>query len=282
GCREGFFMSHGSSQCFKLFNDWKRNWDEAKSKCEQVELVMAQPTDDVAVALRDDIINTYGYDSKVHLAAHADGSQYVWRDGSVLRTNNPLWWPKQPGSSIKTGYCLGLLVDEYHWTEEPGRPYWSWGCAYRVYTLCEEPMPAGVPRGLPHGKTTENVQPVTLHNLHITNTSAETTPLIHLPKDNVIPGTLHTSQVLNTTTETTPVSPIAINEVSVMLPPNITTGAVHEGTFDTPQVTNTTAETTAASPFAIIEVPDVLLPHITAYTMHPRTIYYTQATNSTP
>ena len=66
GCPAGFFMSAGSAQCFKFFPEkgalgWgSATWYEANATCESEGLMMALPIDDVAVALREDLLYTYG------------------------------------------------------------------------------------------------------------------------------------------------------------------------------------------------------------------------------
>ncbi|CAL4217974.1 unnamed protein product, partial [Meganyctiphanes norvegica] len=59
GCPEGFFMSAGSKQCFKFFNDVKRTWLEARTKCSEEGLIIAKPSEAVSVALRKDLFDRY-------------------------------------------------------------------------------------------------------------------------------------------------------------------------------------------------------------------------------
>ncbi|CAL4085612.1 unnamed protein product, partial [Meganyctiphanes norvegica] len=61
-CPHGFFMSKGSNQCFKFFDDEHRNWTDANSKCKNEGLNLAKPTDAVAVELTNDILKSYGDD----------------------------------------------------------------------------------------------------------------------------------------------------------------------------------------------------------------------------
>ena len=56
-CPDGFFKF--SKQCYKLFTDTKRNWQEAKDHCVSQGLVMAAKPDD-AVALRKYLVETLG------------------------------------------------------------------------------------------------------------------------------------------------------------------------------------------------------------------------------
>ncbi|CAL4114174.1 unnamed protein product, partial [Meganyctiphanes norvegica] len=60
-CPEGFFSIQGSQhQCFKLWNDERRSWKQAQSKCVDENSVLAAPADDVVVALRQHIVVEYG------------------------------------------------------------------------------------------------------------------------------------------------------------------------------------------------------------------------------
>ena len=59
-CPAGFFMSDGSPQCFKFFPEKRGNWRTANETCAKEGLMMALPTDAVAIALRKDLLYTYG------------------------------------------------------------------------------------------------------------------------------------------------------------------------------------------------------------------------------
>ncbi|CAL4075470.1 unnamed protein product, partial [Meganyctiphanes norvegica] len=59
-CKRGFIMVDGSTQCFKLYDEEIRNWNEAKRKCLQENLLPAEPTDEAAVNLRKHIFVKIG------------------------------------------------------------------------------------------------------------------------------------------------------------------------------------------------------------------------------
>ncbi|CAL4112026.1 unnamed protein product, partial [Meganyctiphanes norvegica] len=58
-CPDGFFRPDGSKECFKFFNDVKRHWYDAKSKCAEEGLKSAKPSEVVSVALRKYLLDTY-------------------------------------------------------------------------------------------------------------------------------------------------------------------------------------------------------------------------------
>ena len=64
GCPAEFFMTEGSSQCYKLYQDKGAvNWDTANTTCEADGLWMAMPWNDkAAIALRKDLLHAYGMD----------------------------------------------------------------------------------------------------------------------------------------------------------------------------------------------------------------------------
>ena len=45
----GYFVVPGSNQCMKLFNDTGRSWSQAKQKCQDEDLAMAETADPVAL-----------------------------------------------------------------------------------------------------------------------------------------------------------------------------------------------------------------------------------------
>ncbi|CAL4210040.1 unnamed protein product [Meganyctiphanes norvegica] len=137
-CPEDFFMSNGSKQCFKIFYDGvNRTWEEAKNHCDLEGLRLAEPISSVAVNLRRDLIDTYSNGTMhVWLSARGDGSFFVWRDGSELRNNSPLWYPGNPIGS-ENEYCLTLLTNEEYWNSNPEQPFGSSSCSEVGNTLCE-------------------------------------------------------------------------------------------------------------------------------------------------
>ena len=79
-------MSDGSPQCFKFFPEKKGDWYIANATCEAEGLMMALPTDAVAVALRKDLFYTYGkphllyliYENKIYQCFLNDKTQFVF------------------------------------------------------------------------------------------------------------------------------------------------------------------------------------------------------------
>ncbi|CAL4124711.1 unnamed protein product, partial [Meganyctiphanes norvegica] len=59
-CRKGFFMLDGSTQCFKLYDEQIRTWEEAQTKCQEEQLLTAKPTDQVVATLRKYIFDKNG------------------------------------------------------------------------------------------------------------------------------------------------------------------------------------------------------------------------------
>ncbi|CAL4157395.1 unnamed protein product, partial [Meganyctiphanes norvegica] len=59
-CKRGFFMADGSTQCFKLYDEEIRSWNDAQSKCHQEDLLPAEPIDEAAVDLRKHIFVKHG------------------------------------------------------------------------------------------------------------------------------------------------------------------------------------------------------------------------------
>ncbi|CAL4188720.1 unnamed protein product, partial [Meganyctiphanes norvegica] len=135
-CQAGFFEM--STQCFKMFNDSNRSWLEAKTKCEQEGLILAQPDEAVAVPLRKYLYEAFGDSSYAWLGAQGDGSKFVYAHGGRgLDNASPLWYPGKPGSAVGAEYCLLLLVDVNDFRDHPTRPYWPNPCSPSYYALCE-------------------------------------------------------------------------------------------------------------------------------------------------
>ena len=65
-------MSEGSPQCFKFFPEKRGNWSTANATCATEGLMMALPTDAVAVALRKDLLYTYGKQLFLYLITKKD------------------------------------------------------------------------------------------------------------------------------------------------------------------------------------------------------------------
>ncbi|CAL4123111.1 unnamed protein product [Meganyctiphanes norvegica] len=116
-----------STQCFLLMKDVKTNWTNAVAKCEERGFILAQPTDEVAVTLRQYIHKKFG-NKDSWLGAKSDGSNYVWQNGGkLLMADNSLWFSR----NTNTGQCLELDADQ-----DP--PFHSTGCSNSgLNPLCE-------------------------------------------------------------------------------------------------------------------------------------------------
>ncbi|CAL4127926.1 unnamed protein product, partial [Meganyctiphanes norvegica] len=138
-CKRGFFMVDGSTQCFKLYDEEIRSWNEAQRKCLQENLLPAEPIDEAAVNLRKDIFVKHG-DGGVWLNARGDGEQLVWQQhGTEISSMNRLWWPILPGKWYSKSYCLLLLSYRSNWRSHPNEPFITYPCSISHRTLCEDP-----------------------------------------------------------------------------------------------------------------------------------------------
>ncbi|CAL4087437.1 unnamed protein product, partial [Meganyctiphanes norvegica] len=137
GCSSGFIMSEGSRQCFKLYKDKQRSWDEAKKKCAAEGLRLAQPTDKVAAALRRDLLDQFG-EGYAWLDGRSDGTTMIWQqDQTLISSSNPLWWPGDP-NELNAPSCLALDIEQWSWSREPEKPYYDYPCSKSdIYTLCQ-------------------------------------------------------------------------------------------------------------------------------------------------
>ncbi|CAL4063280.1 unnamed protein product, partial [Meganyctiphanes norvegica] len=139
-CPSGFFMSNGSSQCFKFIPgkvSWRHdglvNWAGARIICQEEGLQMAMPANlVVAIALRSNLFHTYGEGSHAWLAAcggysggYGVGPQMVVvaQQGALANTTisaeDPVWSPGY--GEITTGRCLLLRVRFSAIISSPGR-----------------------------------------------------------------------------------------------------------------------------------------------------------------
>ncbi|CAL4211732.1 unnamed protein product, partial [Meganyctiphanes norvegica] len=86
------------SQCFTFFMDGKVNWTDAKAKCEEFSLILAEPSDSVAVPLRKYMVDKFG-DVPAWIGAKCDGNQFVFQhSGTALPNKSPLWDDNSPTS----------------------------------------------------------------------------------------------------------------------------------------------------------------------------------------
>ena len=60
GCPSGFFSIDGTTECFKILLEARGTWHQAKDRCRNIGLQLAQPSDSSAVALRKLILDNYG------------------------------------------------------------------------------------------------------------------------------------------------------------------------------------------------------------------------------
>merc|ERR1739842_105514 len=126
-------------QCFKVFVDQQRNWEDGKSKCISEGLQLAQPLDVIAIPLRKYILDTYG-SKYIWLGAKGDGYQFLWeRDNDIISNSNSLWYPGHPfAQGVTTSHCLLLLAHSSFATSVPSKPDYSTTCtAPNRYALCE-------------------------------------------------------------------------------------------------------------------------------------------------
>ncbi|CAL4081072.1 unnamed protein product, partial [Meganyctiphanes norvegica] len=134
-CPEGYFLV--VEQCFRIFDNTTRTWDDSKALCEANDLVMCQPRH--PIELRSYIVENFGKRQEVWLGAKGDGTlfRYVRTGDSISNTDN-LWWPTHPGYRVN-GYCLVLLASEYHINIYPTKPFIANPCTYvtSYFTLCE-------------------------------------------------------------------------------------------------------------------------------------------------
>jgi len=141
GCPEGFFMLSPSNQCFKYFNDAKRNFTEASLKCQSQSLVMAKPSD--PLILRSYLLNKYGYHNsewpQVWLNARGTGSAFQWQpNGGLIYSSNPYWYSTSVSSYDDSSYCMYMMNTESYSKNYPTKPYYWTKCAGRwLYTICE-------------------------------------------------------------------------------------------------------------------------------------------------
>ncbi|CAL4145417.1 unnamed protein product, partial [Meganyctiphanes norvegica] len=105
GCPGGFFLS---TQCFTIFRDQPSNWTDAVKRCQSKGLVLAEPSDTVAVPLRRFLLERYG-DGSFWVNARGNQRKIMWQRGNkALEDDSPLW-SGQPEYRVTPAYCLSLL-----------------------------------------------------------------------------------------------------------------------------------------------------------------------------
>ncbi|CAL4124902.1 unnamed protein product, partial [Meganyctiphanes norvegica] len=138
-CPVGFLRLEGSRQCFKLLTNSTLTWWEAQRACLDRNLVLAIPSDEVAVALRKLILDKYG-EGYLWLdgMARADSGRMMWqRTHTELRSNHTLWQYDEPDFRDKRDTCL--VMDTANWTLSvyPAQPYTTILCTGTGIALCE-------------------------------------------------------------------------------------------------------------------------------------------------
>ncbi|CAL4109584.1 unnamed protein product, partial [Meganyctiphanes norvegica] len=138
-CPDEFISLKGSSQCFKLYEDKKRSWEQSQTKCHEDRLLMAKPSDAVASMLRKYFIENNG-NGGVWLDGQGDGKTFVWQqDGTELSIQSPLFWPTLQVQWINNSYCLLMLAYKSNLDSHPEQPYLIYPCSRFHRTLCEDP-----------------------------------------------------------------------------------------------------------------------------------------------
>ncbi|CAL4060619.1 unnamed protein product, partial [Meganyctiphanes norvegica] len=141
-CPVGFWLE-SSKQCFKFLNDELRNWQDAKQACLKENAVLANPADEVAVALRKHILDKYG---ELWWGVWLDGMapagsrhMMVQRNQTELRQDHHLWMAAllQPLYSYEQDMCLMMLISQRMIKDLPTQVYATLPCTGTQYTLCE-------------------------------------------------------------------------------------------------------------------------------------------------
>ncbi|CAL4134750.1 unnamed protein product [Meganyctiphanes norvegica] len=138
-CPEPYFRV--LSQCFRLYDDKRRSWEESKALCYGNGLVLAHPKHPIDV--RAAIVERgqkYAW-----LNARGDGTVMVWEDtDDYISNTNALWFHGQPGSRVTADYCLRLLSIEENMNSTPVQPLLAYTCSSTktaagrgLYALCE-------------------------------------------------------------------------------------------------------------------------------------------------
>ncbi|CAL4195355.1 unnamed protein product, partial [Meganyctiphanes norvegica] len=124
------------SQCFKLITDVKRNWTDAMAKCEEEGLILAEPSDLVAVPLRRYLVEKYD-NAEAWIGAQGDGSRFVWQHGGTALMNDSPLWDTSPTGNADNTKCVELDVNKAEYEADSGKTYDISSCSSSFYTLCE-------------------------------------------------------------------------------------------------------------------------------------------------
>ncbi|CAL4163756.1 unnamed protein product, partial [Meganyctiphanes norvegica] len=134
--KDGFCLS---TQCFLFYKDVKRNWADAKAKCEEEGVILAQPSDSNALLLRKRIVENFGQEASAEswVGGKGDGSKFVWSEGgrTALMADSSLLDTNQGNAG--TGQCMELDAYSGALSGTPNAPYDSASCSNNYYTICE-------------------------------------------------------------------------------------------------------------------------------------------------
>ncbi|CAL4086204.1 unnamed protein product [Meganyctiphanes norvegica] len=124
-----------STKCFKLFKDVSRTWTDAKTKCEEAGLILAQVPDAIAIPLRKIVVEKFG-SAESWLGAKGNGSMFVWQySGSVLMANSSLFDDGKHNAG--SDRCIELDAYSSGLSSYPTQPYDGNTCSSVLKTLCE-------------------------------------------------------------------------------------------------------------------------------------------------
>jgi len=131
-CPGGMFQLGG--QCYRLYNDVRRNWFDAKAVCAGNNMILAElPQDPVALAAY--LERTYGL------------TYWTWTGvkGDRIPTYSPYWRPDRPGDRRTDNHCMVLMGSRDGLQNFPGTPYESIYCdSNKQWTLCQSKCPEGM------------------------------------------------------------------------------------------------------------------------------------------
>ncbi|CAL4062150.1 unnamed protein product, partial [Meganyctiphanes norvegica] len=145
-CPAGFVRVEGSRQCFKVLNNRAINWENGQQECLNENLVLASPHDNIAVALRQLILDKYGDEGPLWLdgvieADYTGQLVMVWqRHQRELDWDSSLWLPgarRELRSNKDSLACLHMWPKQSDVTAYPTQPYSTRRCKFPGKTLCE-------------------------------------------------------------------------------------------------------------------------------------------------
>ncbi|CAL4101283.1 unnamed protein product, partial [Meganyctiphanes norvegica] len=130
-----------SDECFKIYFDKKRSWDEANTKCQSEGMTMAKPDD--PLTLRNYLNTRYGDSSGswpyVWLPARGTGNYVHWQpNGERIQSDSTLWYGTEPAGYTSSSNCLMLYTSDSQIEAHPQSPYAMNTCTAGRYALCEQ------------------------------------------------------------------------------------------------------------------------------------------------